>query len=152
LERGSKTTLEKMETGWRYCLKFVSTGGNFDKQSSEVILSISKESEEYAKRLEALYEEITSIPHFNDSEVILKDSGISFFHKETQKEIAWTVSVCLQAYLETNKVKVSHVLTNKDFKIFAESTEAYLEGKSFTITKDHFGLGKLVISDKQEDS
>jgi len=49
-------------------------------------------------------------------------------------------------------VKVSHVLTNKDFKIFAESTEAYLEGKSFTITKDHFGLGKLVVSDKQEDS
>ncbi len=152
MERGCETTLKKMETSRRYCLKFVSTGGNFDEQSSEIVLSISKESEEYAKRLEKLYEEITSIPHFNDSEVMLKDSGISFFHKETQKEIGWTVSVCLQAYLETNKVKVSHVLTNKDFKIFAQSTEAYLEGKSFTITKDHFGLGKLVISDKQEDS
>ena len=152
MERGSEATPEKMETSRRYCLKFVSTGENFDQQSSAVVLSISKESEEYAKRLEVLYEEITSIPHFNDSEVILQDSGISFFHKETQKEIAWTVSVCLQAYLETNKVKVSHVLTNKDFKIFAESTEAYLEGKSFTITKDHFGFGKLVVSDKQEDS
>jgi hypothetical protein len=151
LERGSETTLKKMETSRRYCLKIVSTGGNFDEQSSEVVLSISKESEEYAKRLEALYEEITSIPHFNDTEVMLKDSGISFFHKETQKEIAWTVSVCLQAYLKINRAKVSHVLTNKDFKIFAESTEAYLEGKSFTITRDHFGLGKLVVSDTQED-
>jgi len=152
LERGCETTLKKMETSRRYCLKFVSTGGNFDEQSSEIVLSISKESEEYAKRLEKLYEEITSIPHFNDSEVMLKDSGISFFHKETQKEIGWTVSVCLQAYLETNKVKVSHVLTNKDFKIFAQSTEAYLEGKSFTITKNHFGLGKFVVSNIQEDS
>ena len=152
MERGCKTTLKKMETSRRYCLKFVSTGGNFDEQSSEIVLSISKESEEYAKRLEKLYEEITSIPHFNDSEVMLKDSGISFFHKETQKEIGWTVAVCLQAYLETNKVKVSHVLTNKDFKIFAQSTEAYLEGKSFTITKNHFGLGKLVVSNIQEDS
>ena len=152
MERGCETTLKKMETSRRYCLKFVSTGGNFDEQSSEIVLSISKESEEYAKRLEKLYEEITSIPHFNDSEVMLKDSGISFFHKETQKEIGWTVSVCLQAYLETNKVKVSHVLTNKDFKIFAQSTEAYLEGKSFTITKNHFGLGKLVVSNIQEDS
>ena len=151
MERSSETTRKKMETSRGYYLKFVSNDESFDKKNNEVVLSVSKEGEEYAKKLEALYEEITSIPHFNDTEVILKDSGISFFHKETQKEIAWTVSVCLQAYLKTNKAKVSHVLTNKDFKIFAESTEAYLEGKSFTITKDHFGLEKLVVSDIQED-
>ena len=83
-------------------MKFVSTGGNFDEQSSEVVLSISKESEEYAKRLEALYEEITSIPHFNDSEVILKDSGISFFSQRDPKRNCLD-SICLPSSLFRNK-------------------------------------------------
>ena len=82
-----------METSRRYCLKFVSTGENFDAQSSEVVLSISKEMRS-TQKFEALYEEITSIPHFNDSEVILQDQYI-FFHKETQKEIVDSI-VCLK--------------------------------------------------------
>ena len=115
-------------------------------------LNVTKKGENFAKRLEDLYIEITSVPHFNDKEVFLDSSGISFFHKESQKEIAWTVAVCLQIFQKENMQKVSHVLTNKTFKVFAETTEATLEGRdTIMLTRDAFGIGKLIISDKKEE-
>jgi len=115
-------------------------------------LNVTKKGEDYAKRLENLYIEITSVPHFNDKEVFLDSSGISFFHKESQKEIAWTIAVCLQIFQKENMHKVSHVLTNKTFKVFAETTEAILENRdTIMLTRDAFGVGKLIVSDKKEE-
>tara|TARA_Y100001935_G_scaffold239767_1_gene227721 strand:- start:22 stop:426 length:405 start_codon:yes stop_codon:yes gene_type:complete len=115
-------------------------------------LNVTKKGEDYAKRLENLYIEITSVPHFNDKEVFLDSSGISFFHKESQKEIAWTIAVCLQIFQKENMQKVSHVLTNKTFKVFAETTEAILENRdTIMLTRDAFGVGKLIVSDKKEE-
>lgn len=115
-------------------------------------LKTSKNGEEYAKILDKLHDEVSSIPHFNDKEVMLEDSGISFFHKETQKEITWTIAVCLQKFQEINQEKVSHVLKNNELKILAEATEARLEGKDMVlISKDIFGLNNLVISDSEEE-
>lgn len=103
-------------------------------------LNTSEIGAKFAKKLEEIYVNVTAIPQFNDEEVMLEDHGISFFHRETQKEIAWTIRVCLTQFQEIYHEKVSHVLKNDEFRLFAETNEASLEGKKFTLIKEINGL------------
>ena len=105
-------------------------------------------AEEYALTLEKIYEDVESIPHFNDEDIFLEEWGISFFHEETKKEIEWTLIVALRTFIEKTGYQVSHVLTNKKFKQFATTQERYLLGKKFMIASNGFELEIIEADDE----
>lgn len=106
-------------------------------------------AQNYAKHLEKIFTDLKSTPHFNDEEVVFEDTGISFFHKESKNEIEWAIVVNLQIFINLFGFKVSHILENEDFKVFAQMQEAECLGESFHLVKSDIGPIKLIPNDKE---
>lgn len=107
-------------------------------------------AEEYIKSLEQLYTDIVSVPMFEDDDVMLEDWGVSFFHKESQTEIAWTVIVCMMNFINQTGHLVSPVIKNTDFKFYAEVQEKLCLGESVEMAKDDIGLPFLLGLEEDE--
>ena len=108
------------------------------KTTTRNSLNKNKLAEDYALTLEKIYEDVISVPHFNDEDIFLEKWGISFFHEETKKEIEWTLIVALMTFIEKTGYQVSHVLTNEKFKQFATTQELCSLGKKFMIASNGF--------------
>lgn len=121
-------------------------------KSSKIInrnsLNKCEVAEEYALTLEKIYEDVESIPHFNDEDIFLEEWGISFFHEETKKEIEWTLLIALRTFINQTGYAVSHVLTNERFKQFATAQEFCSLGKKFMIASNGFEL-ELIETDNE---
>jgi hypothetical protein len=105
-------------------------------------------AEEYALTLEKIYEDVESIPHFNDEDIFLEEWGISFFHEETKKEIEWILLIALRNFINQTGYAVSHVLTNERFKQSATIQESSSLGKNSMIVSNGFEI--TVIEDSDE--
>ena len=105
-------------------------------------------AEEYALTLEKIYEDVESIPHFNDEDIFLEEWGISFFHEETKKEVEWILLIALRNFINQTGYAVSHVLTNERFKQSATIQESSSLGKNSMIVSNGFEI--TVIEDSDE--
>ena len=105
-------------------------------------------AEEYALTLEQIFEDVVSIPHFNDEDIFLEEWGISFFHEATKKEIEWTLLVALRTFINQTGYVVSHVLTNERFRQCATIQESSSLGKNCMVVSNGFEI--KVIEDSDE--
>ena len=105
-------------------------------------------AEEYALTLEKIYEDVESIPHFNDEDIFLEEWGISFFHEETKKEIEWILLIALRNFINQTGYAVSHVLTNERFKQCATIQESSSLGNNCMIVSNGYEI--TVIEDSDE--
>ena len=110
-------------------------------------LKVSKEAESYALTLEKMYTDVLSVPHFEDNEVMIDEWGISFFHKESQKEIEWVIITVMMTYINVTGNKISHVLTNDDFKYYATVQESCCLGKQVMMMRDENGQAQLRVNE-----
>jgi len=106
-------------------------------KANEVIhrdkLERSKGAEQYAKKLEELFVDIKTTPHFSDEEVHLEDWSVSWFLKETKDEIEWTVVIALMMFINQTGQEVSYCLTDSDFKKYATAQEQFCLGKGVMV-------------------
>ena len=105
-------------------------------------------AEDYALTLEEIYSDITSVPHFNDEEVLLESWGIEFFYKDTKEQIEWTVIVSLMAFINQTGCEVSYVLTNQKFKEFAIWQENRCLGKKQLIISNGIETSTVEVEDE----
>lgn len=110
----------------------------YDKLSKNTV------AENYCKTLETMYTDVISVPMFNDADTLIEDWGIEFFHKETQQEIAWTIITCMMTFINNTGHQVSHVLTNDDFKFYAEVQERLCLGLPSTLMRDELNMPKIM--------
>ena len=105
-------------------------------------------AEDYALTLQEIYSDITSVPHFNDEEVLLENWGIEFFFKDTKEQIEWTVIVALMAFINQTGCEVSYVLTNQKFKEFAIWQENICLGKKQIIISNEIETTTIEAEDE----
>ena len=108
----------------------------------------TKYAEDYALTLQEIYSDITSVPHFNDEEVLLENWGIEFFFKDTKEQIEWTVIVALMAFINQTGCEVSYVLTNQKFKEFAIWQENICLGKKQIIISNEIETTTIEVEDE----
>ena len=108
----------------------------------------TKYAEDYALTLQEIYSDITSVPHFNDEEVLLENWGIEFFFKDTKEQIEWTVIVALMAFINQTGCEVSYVLTNQKFKEFAIWQENICLGKKQIIISNEIETTTIEAEDE----
>ena len=105
-------------------------------------------AEDYALTLQEIYSDVTSVPHFNDEEVLLESWGIEFFYKDTKEQIEWTVIVALMAFINQTGCEVSYVLTNQKFKEFAICQENRCLGKKQLIVSNGIETNTIEVEDE----
>ena len=105
-------------------------------------------AEDYALTLQEIYSDVTSVPHFNDEEVLLESWGIEFFYKDTKEQIEWTVIVALMAFINQTGCEVSYVLTNQKFKEFAIWQENRCLGKKQFIVSNGIETNTVEVEDE----
>ena len=108
----------------------------------------TQHAEDYALTLQEIYSDVESVPHFNDEEVLLENWGISFFYKDTKKQIEWTVIVALMAFINQAGSEVSYVLTNQKFKEFAIWQENSCLGKKQLIVSNGIETNTIEVEDE----
>ena len=74
--------------------------------------------------------------------------GISFFYKDTKKQIEWTVIVALMAFINQTGSEVSYVLTNQKFKEFAIWQENSCLGKKQLIVSNGIETNTIEVEDE----
>ena len=105
-------------------------------------------AEDYALTLQEIYSDVTSVPHFNDKEVLLESWGIEFFYKDTKEQIEWTVILALMAFINQTGCEVSYVLTNQKFKEFAIWQENRCLGKKQLIVSNGIQTNTIEVEDE----
>ena len=105
-------------------------------------------AEDYALTLQEIYSDVTSVPHFNDEEILLESWGIEFFYKDTKEQIEWTVVVALMAFINQTGCEVSYVLTNQKFKEFAIWQENRCLGKKQLIISNSIETNIIEVEDE----
>ena len=119
----------------------------FNKIIERKELVLSQNSDNFTKHMEKIYEDLVSIPHFNDENVLFEDSGVSFFHKETKEELSWLIVVILKVYVNQLGYKASHVIKNKTLLGYIQSQEYSCLGVYHHTLINKYGDHKFIFEE-----
>ena len=117
----------------------------FDKIIDRKELTLSQNSDNFIKHIEKIYEDLVCTPHFNDEDVLLEDSGISFFHKETKEKLSWSIVVILRIYVNQLGYKASHIIKNKTLLGHIQSQEYDCLGVQYHMLINEYGNHKFIF-------
>jgi hypothetical protein len=125
----------------------VSIQKEFNKIIDRKELTLSQNSDNFIKHIEKIYEDLVSTPHFNDEDVLLEDSGVCFFHKETKEELSWLIVVMLKIYINQLGHKASHVIKNKTLLGYIQSQEYSCLGVNHHTLINKYGDHKFIFEE-----
>ena len=119
----------------------------FNKIIDRKELTLSQNSDNFIKHIEKIYEDLVSTPHFNDEDVVLEDSGVFFFHKETKEQLSWLIVVMLKIYINQLGHKASHVIENKTLLGHIQAQEYSCLGVQYHMLINEYGDHKFIFEE-----